>query len=147
MSSVVILPQTITAIGSFSKLTSADADYLQIDPARCALPADGEARVTVEDKAGADGVFVEDAFEGAQILTLAGDLVVTSNGNSSESGYFTAVSTLLGDLKTALDALKTADGNLVHSGGSTLVRWYAKLEPTWSNFYVCSVTFGLVVHA
>lgn len=144
--SVVIVPQTITAIGTFSKLDSTDSDYLSIDPQRCSLPADGVARITVEEKAGADGVFVEPAYEGAQILTIGGDLIVTSNGNSSESGYFTAVGTLIGELKTALDALKTADDDLVHAGGSTAVRWYSALEPSWTNFWVCTVTFGLVVH-
>jgi hypothetical protein len=145
--SVVILPQTITAIGAFTALSSATADYLQLDPQRCSLPANGTARTTVEPKAGADGVFVELALEGEQILTLGGDLIVTSNGNSSEAGYFTAVATLIASLKTALDALKAADANLVHAGGSTPVRWYSALEPTWQNFFACSVTFGLVVHA
>lgn len=145
--SVVFVPQLITAIGTFTKLTAADADYLRIDPQRCSLPANGTARVTVEAKPGADSAIVEDAFEGEQILTLGGELVVTSNGNSSESGYFTALGTLLGDLKTALDALKTADANLVCNAVSTPVRWYAPLEPTWENYYVCAVTFGLVVHS
>lgn len=145
--SVLIIPQTITAIGGFTALTNNDADYLQLDPQRCSLPANGAARTTVEPKAGVDGAFIEGAFEGEQVLTLGGSLVVTSNGNSSESGYFTALETLFTSLKTALDALKTADGNLVHSGGSTPVRWYAALEPTWENFWVCSVTFGLVVNA
>lgn len=145
--SVIILPQTITAIGTFTALTSASANYLQLDPQRCSLPANGLARTTVEAKPGADSAIVEDAFEGEQILTLGGDLVVTSNGNSSEAGYFTALGTLLGSLKTALDALKTADDNLVHAAVNTPVRWYAPLEPTWTNYYVCAVTFGLVVHA
>jgi hypothetical protein len=144
--SVVIIPQTITAIGTFTALTDAAADYLALDPQRCSLPAQGVARTTIEHKTGADSAYVEDAFEGEQILTLGGDLVVTSNGDSSQSGYFTAVGTLLGSLKTALDALKTADDNLVHAGVSTPVRWYAALDPTWTNFWVCSVTFGLVVH-
>lgn len=146
MSSALILPQTITGIGSFSALTWASADWLAIDPARCSIPGQGEARTTVENKSGADSVFVEDAFEGAQILTLVGDLVVTSTGLSSEGTYFAAVSTLLGSLKTALAAMKTADANLVHSGGSTACRWYTPLEPTWINYWVCSVTFGLLVH-
>lgn len=145
MSSVVILPQTITAVGGFTALDSTSADWWNIDPQRCSIPAGGAARVTVEAKAGTDGVFVENAFEGEQVITLGGPLVVTSNGSSSESGYFTAVATLLSSLKTAHDALKTADGNLVHAGVSTPVRWYAPLETSWDNFYVCTVTLGLVV--
>lgn len=146
--SVIVIPQLITAIGTFTALSAADDDYLALDPKRCSIPAQGVARTTIENKAGADDAFIEDALEGAQVLTLGGDLTITSNGNSSEAGYFTALGTLLDSLKSALDALKTADDDLVCNSVNIPVRWYSALEPSFADsFWVCSVTFGLVVHA
>lgn len=146
MSGTAIRYQSITAIGSFTAFSISDADdYLALDPARCSGGADAPLRTTIEPKPDADGVFIEAPFDDAQIITLAGDLVITSNGASSESGYFTALDTLLASLKSALDALKTASGDLTHAGGTIQVWKQAPLETTWQNYYVCSVTFGLVV--
>ena len=145
-------PETITAIGSFTALTNADDDYLAIDPSRCTGFADAPLRTTFEPIPGADGVLILPAYDDAQILTLAGDLIVTSTGSSSESGYQAAVDTLLASLKTALDAMKSSAGTLTHSGGSLSVWKQAPIDASWALAgssagvpYVMQVTFGLVV--
>lgn len=133
---------SISAIGDFTALTPASIDYLRLDPTRCAGGDDAPLRVTVEPAPGEDGALIFAPLDDAQILTLAGDLVITSSG--TEAGYFAALDTLFGSLKTALDALKTAPDDLVHSGGTLKVWKYAQIDSSWTGI-VKSVTFGLVV--
>jgi len=84
-------------------------------------------------------------LDDAQVITLAGDLVVTSTGHSAEDGYFDAVDALFDELKAALDLLKSAPNDLVHSTGTLKVWKNGPLDDNWSSFWVCSVTFSLVV--
>lgn len=133
----------ISGIGSFSALTNASADYLAIDPARCSGLGDASLRTTSYDAPGEDGELIFEAFDGAQIITLAGDLVVTSADGGTT--YRAAVDTLYDSIKSALDAMKSTTGNLVTSGGTLKVRKYGPLEDEWQNFWVCSVTFSLIV--
>jgi hypothetical protein len=133
---------SISAIGTFTALSAADADYLHLDPTRCTGGADAPLRTTIEPYPGSSGAFIFPPLDDAQIITLAGDLIITSAGD--ESGYFTALDTLFASLKTALDALKTAPNNLVHSGGSLPVWKYAPIDTSFAGI-VMSVTFGLVV--
>lgn len=133
---------TISAIGGFTALTPATADYLRIDPARCTGGADAPLRTTVEPAPGANGVLIFPPLDDAQIITLAGDLIITST--VVEAGYFSAVDTLLAAIKSALDALKTAPDDLVHSAGTLSVWKYAPLDTSWAGT-IMSVTFGLVV--
>jgi hypothetical protein len=137
--------QSISQIGDFLALSNANEDYLAIDPSRCSGGGDADQRTSVEDAPGQDGALILPPLDGAQIITIAGDLVVTSTGHSAEPGYFDAVEALRLYLKTALDALKTAPGDLVHSGGTLKVWKYGKLEDSWPTFWVCSVTFSIVV--
>jgi hypothetical protein len=137
--------QSISAIGDFTALTASDEDYLAIDPARCAGGGGPPQRTTIEPAPGEDGALIFPPFDDAWIVTIAGDLFVTSTGHSSEAGYFAAVDTLLASLKSALDSLKTTPGSLTHSGGTESVWLNAALDPTWQDFFMCSVTFGLVV--
>lgn len=137
--------QAITAIGTFVALDSSHADYLALDPARCSGLGDAPLRTTVYDAPGQDGSLIFPPKDGQKIVTLAGDLIVTSTGFSAEAGYFAAVDTLYDSLKTALDAGKTAAQNLVTPGG-TLKFWkYGPLEEEWQNYWACSVTFSLIV--
>ncbi|SRR6266404_700754 len=145
--SAPIDPTTISVIGGFTALTNATADYLALDPDRCTGLGGPDLRTTIEDAPAQNNALIFPPFDGAWIITLAGDLVVTSTGPSSEAGYRPAVRTLLASLKTALDALKAAPNNLTHSGGTEKVWLYSKLDPTWSNYHICTVTFGLVVDA
>jgi hypothetical protein len=133
---------TISAIGGFSALTSATPDYLALDANRCSGGADAPLRTTIEPAPGADGALIFAPFDDAQIITLAGDLTITSDG--SDAGYFAALDTLLASLKAALDALKAAPDDLVHSGGTLKVWKQAPLETSWAGITM-SVTFGLVV--
>lgn len=137
--------QSISKIGAFTALTSTSADYLAIDPSRCSGGSDAPLRVTEDDAPGLDGALIFPPFDSAQIITIAGDLFVTSTGLSSEGSYFTALDTLLASLKSALDGLKTTPGDLTHAGGTTKVWKHSPLEETWQNYWFCSVTFGLVV--
>lgn len=137
--------QAITGIGAFTALDSSHADYLAIDPNRCSGLGDAPLRTTVYDAPGQDGSLIYAPLDGQKIVTLAGDLIVTSTGYSAETGYFAAVDTLYDSLKTALDALKTAPGNLVTPGGTLKVWKYGPLEETWQNYWACSVTFSLIV--
>lgn len=139
-----ILYQQITGIGGFTALSSASADYLALDPAACTGLGDPSLRTTVYDKPGTDGELVYPPKAGQHIITLVGDLVVTSTGYSADAGYFTAVDALYNSLKTALDAMKTTPGNLVTPGGTISVWKYAPLEESWQNYWVCRVTFGLI---
>jgi len=143
--SAPLLYQSITAIGSFTALTPADEDYLAIDPAKCSGGGGPPPRTTIEAAPGQPGALIFPPLDDAWIITLAGDLFVTSTGHSSEEGYFAAVATLFASLKAALDSLKTAPGSLVHSGGTESVWFNAAIDPTWQDFFMCSVTFGLVV--
>jgi len=140
-----ILYQQISAIGGFTALTDADADYVALDPARSTGLGDAALRTTTYDAPGQDGELIFPPLDGAQIITLVGDLIVTSTGLSAESGYFTAVDTLYKSLKTALDAMKTAPGDLVTPGGTLKVWKYGPAEEEWQNYWVCSVTFSLIV--
>lgn len=138
--------KSISGIGGFAALTAASADYLAIAPSRCSGGGDAPLRTTVEDAPGADGVLILPPLDGAQIITLAGDLFVTSTGHSAEAGYDAAVQALFTSLKAALDALKTAPGNLVHSGGTLKVWKYGPLDDAWDDSgHMCSVTFSLIV--
>ena len=140
-----ILFQQITGIGSFTTLSNADDDYLAIDPNRCSGLGDAPLRTTIYDAPGLDGSLIFPPLDGQHVITLVGDLIVTSTGLSAEAGYFTAVEALYNSLKSALDASKTAAQDLVTTGG-TLKFWKnGPLEEEWQNFWVCSVTFSLIV--
>lgn len=133
---------TISAIGGFTALSAASPDYLSLDPSRCSGGDDAPLRTTVEDAAGIDGALIFPPLNGAQIITLAGDFVITSDG--ADPGYLTAQDTLFAALKSALDALKTAPDDLVHSAGTLKVWKQAAIDKSWEGI-VMSVTFGLVV--
>lgn len=133
---------TISAIGTFTALSSATADYLELDPAACQGGSDAPIRITTEQRAGADGVYVFPPFDDAQIITLAGKLRITSAGD--ETGYFAAEDTLLASLKTALDLMKAAPDDLVHSGGTLSVWKYAGIVDSRDGL-ILTVTFGLIV--
>lgn len=145
----VILPQSITQIGAFTALDNAYLqaglpDYLAIDPEACSGFGDPPQRTTVYDAAGEDGALIYPPLDGALQMTIVGDLVVTSTGYSSESGYMDAVTTLYQDLKAALDALKTAPDDLVHGAGSMKVWKNGPLDPSFPSFWTMRVTFALV---
>lgn len=142
--SASILYQKITGIGGFSALTSATTDYLALDPSRCSGLGDAGLRTTTYDAPGLDGELIFPPLDGAHIITLVGDLVVTS-GDSSMATYFTAVDTLYASLKSSIDAMKSTPGNLVSPGGTLKVWKYGPVEDEWLNFWVCSVTFSLIV--
>lgn len=136
---------TISQIGAFVAFTADDADYLALRPSKCS-GFDAPVRTTVEAAPGQDGALIFPPFDDAWILTLGGDLVVTSTGHSSESGYRDTIDVLLAELKSAIDALKTAPDDLVHGGGTLKVWKYGPVEEDWDDFEtVCSVTFSLVV--
>ena len=136
---------SISQIGAFTALSKTDADYLALDPARCAGGGGPSLRTNIEDAPGQDGSLIFPPLDSAWILTLAGDLFVTSTGHSSEASYLDAVDALIASLASALDSLKTAAGDLVHAGGTEAVWFNSQLETTWTDFFMCSVTFGLVV--
>lgn len=145
----VILPQSITQIGDFTAIDNdwlgvGLADYLAIDPEACSGFGDAPLRTTVYDAAGQHGAFVFPPKDGALIMTVVGDLIVTSTGHSAEDGYFEAVSALYTSLKDALDALRDAPDDLVHLDGSMKVWKNGPLEPTWTSYYTMRVTFSLV---
>jgi hypothetical protein len=133
---------TISAIGDFTALSSASGDYLALDPKRCDGGGDAPLRTTVEPAPGEDGALIFPPLDDAQIITLGGDLIIISAGD--ESGYFAAIDTLYASLKTALDALKTAPDDLVHSAGSLKVWKYAPIADGWEGT-LKQVTFGLAV--
>jgi hypothetical protein len=136
---------TISQIGSFTALSSASADYLALRPSKCS-GMDAPLRTTVEPAPGESGALIFPPFDDAWIITLGGELVVTSTGSSAEGSYRTAIDTLLASLKSAIDGLKTAPGNLVH-GATTLKVWkYGPVEEDWDDLEtVCGVTFSLIV--
>lgn len=133
---------TISAIGSFSAVNGGASDSLIIVPGRSTVP-EADLRSDVEDVPGGAGIMlIGDILEGQQILTLGGYLEITSDG--TESGYFDAIDTLYASLKSALQAMETASGNLVHSGGTLACRYYNPLTPSWEGV-LKYVTFGLIV--
>lgn len=139
-------PSTISAIGAFTALSNADDDYLAIAPSRCSGFGDAPLRTTVLAAAGEDGALIFPPLDDAQIITLAGDFVVTSTGLSSETGYRDAVEALYESLVTALDAGKAAAIDLVHGGGTLKVWKNGEVDQAWDDFEtVCSVTFSVVV--
>jgi hypothetical protein len=135
---------SISAIGAFTALAPASTDWLALDPRRCSGGAGPSLRAYYEDVPGGDGVLVYDALDGAQIVTLAGDLIITSAGD--EAGYLAAIDTLYGSLASALATGKTGDITLTHSGGSLSCRYYSAIDHGWDGA-VKSVTFGLIVNA
>lgn len=132
---------TISAIGDFTALSPASTDYLHLDPSACTGGVAAPLRTNVEDKPGADGPLIFPPLDGPQIITLSGVLVVRS---ATGAGYFTAMDTLLASLQSALDALKTAPDDLVHSGGTLSVWLYSAISDGWEGMGK-TVTFGLVV--
>lgn len=140
-----ILYQKITGIGSFTALTNADADYLAIDPSRCTGLGDAALRTTAYDAAGEDGENIFDALDGQHVITLVGDLICTSADSSDMDAYFAAVDTLYASLKSALDGMKSTPGDLVTNGGTLKVRKWGPAEDGWQNYWLCSVTFSLIV--
>lgn len=134
---------TISQIGTFTALSpDAAPDWLRLDPARCSGTSDAPLRTTVEPAPGADGALVFPPLDDAQIVTLGGDLIITSV--SGDPFYMDAVDALFAALKAALDALKAAPDSLVSNDGTVAVWKYAPLEPSWQNALM-GVTFGLVV--
>lgn len=140
-----ILYQSISGIGAFVALDSSHADYMKIDPSRSTGLGDAALRTTTYDAPGQDGELIFPPLDGAHIITLVGDLIVTSVGDSSQPGYFAAVDALYTSLKTALDAMKTTPGDLLNPGGTLKVWKYGPLEESWQNYWACSVTFSLIV--
>jgi len=120
---------SVTAIGDFTALTAASTDYLSLTPSRCVDA--GSLRTTVENKPGGDGVYVFPPLDGARILTFGSQVVIRSTG--SESSYYAAIDTLVASLESALDAMKAAPDDVVHSGGSLSAWLYAPLVPAWDD--------------
>lgn len=134
---------SIGTIGTFDALSpGAATDFLHVVPARCSGGGDAPLRTDYEEASGQDGIFVFPPFDDAQIITLAGDLVIRSAGD--ESGYLDAIDTLYASLKAALDAMKAAPDTLTHSGPDLLVWKYAPIVESW-NDALMQVTFGLIV--
>lgn len=136
---------SVTQIGAFTALDPSFGDYLAIDPERCSGGGGPPQRVTVEPSPVGDGALIFPTLDDAWIVTLGGDLVVTSNGQSSEGGYFAALDTLYASLKTALDALKSAPDDLVHSHGTEQVWRNSEITDEWTSFWTVAVTFRLAV--
>lgn len=140
-------PSTISQIGTFTdlELGPSSLDYLALRPSKCS-GFDPPTRATVEPAPGEDGALIFPSLDDAWIMTLGGELVVTSTGQSAESGYREAIDTLLASLKDALNALKTAPDDLV-AGDVTLSVWkHGPLEEDWDDLEtICAVTFGLIV--
>lgn len=131
---------SISAIGAFTAVNGGATDYLSCDPQRCvAAPS---LRTTVEDAPGADGVLVFPPLKGSEIWTISGPLVIRSDG--SESGYFSAIDTLVASLAAALEAMRAAPDDVAHSAGTTSCWLYAPLLESWNDIEKI-VTFGLVV--
>lgn len=133
---------TISQLGTFTAFDDGSDDYLHLDPTACTGGEDAPLRTTVEDAPGLDGVLVMPPFDGAQIITLAGDLIITSA--TDDAGYFTAMDTLAAAIKSALDAMKAAPDDLVHSGGTLKVWKYAAIDTSYQGA-LKRVTFGVVV--
>lgn len=146
----LILPQSITAIGTFTAFDNAFlnaglADYLAIDPSQCTGFGDSALRTVTYDAPGEDGELIFPPKDGALILTIYADIVVTSTGGSNDPGYMTAVANLYAEFKAAIDALKTAPADLVHSAGSMKVWKNGPVDPSFPNSYwQMGVTFSLI---
>ena len=145
----LILPQSITAIGTFtaldnSYLNAGLTDYLAIDPTACSGFGDAALRTTIYDAPGEDGELIFPPKDGALIMSIAGDLVIGSADPGSAAAYVNAQTTLYQNLKAALDALKTAPANLVHSAGSMKVWKYGPVDPSFSSYWTMRVTFSLI---
>jgi len=143
------MPQSITAIGAFDAFDNTFLgrgleDYLSIDPEACSGFGDAPARTTVYDAAGRHGALISPVKDGALMLTLVADLIVTSTGHSVEEGYFEAMSALFLSFKTAINALRDAPDDLVHLDGSMKVWKNGPVDPTWTSFWTQRVTVGLV---
>lgn len=146
----LILPQSITAIGSFTAFDNAYLnagleDYLAIDPNRCSGFGDAALRSTIFDAPGEDGELIFPSFDGQLAMTLYADIVVTSTGSSNDDGYMAAVASLYAEFKAAIDALKSAPDDLVHSAGSMKVWKNGPVDPSFPNSYwQMGVTFSLI---
>ena len=145
----LILPQSITQIGTFTKfdneyLQAGLADYAAIDPGQCSGFGDATLRTTTYDAPGDDGELIFPAKDGALSMTIYADLVITSTGPSNETGYMAALSDLYAELKAALDALKDAPDDLVHSAGSMKVWKNGPADPTFPSYWTMGVTFSLL---
>lgn len=145
----LILPQSITQIGIFDRFDSPFiglglADYVAIDPSACTGFGDAPLRTTIDDAPGEDGVLIEPPKDGGLIMTIVADLVVTSTGPSNDPGYLDTVVSLYQELKAALDLLKAAPDDLVHSAGSMKVWKYGPVDPNFPNYWTARVTFGLI---
>lgn len=145
----LILPQSITAIGTFTAfdntfLNAGLNDYLAIDPTACTGFGDAPLRTTMYDAPGQDGELIYPPKDGALIMSIAADLVIGSVGTDTVAGYLAAQTTLYQNFKAALDALKTAPADLVHSAGSMKVWKYGQCDPSFTSFWTMRVTFSLV---
>lgn len=146
----LILPQSITAIGTFNKFDNAFlnaglTDYLAIDPSQCSGFGDAALRTTTYDAPGEDGELIFPPKDGALILTIYADLVIGSTEGESNVAYLTAATTLYQELKAELDALKAAPADLVHSAGSMKVWKYGPADPSFpNNYWQMAVTFSLI---
>lgn len=126
---------SISAIGTFTDVNTGTGAHLFLDPARCAGGADADLRTSVENKGGTDGVNVSPAMDGAQIITLAGPILISTS--------FADYATVLGDLKDALELMKAAPDDLVHGGGSIPCWKYSRIDPAWDRG-IMVVTFSLL---
>lgn len=133
---------TISQIGAFTALSPDAGDWLHLDPEACQGGDDAPLRTPTQQVPGGDGVYVSPPLDDAWILTLVGALTITSAGD--ESGYFAAEDALLASLKGALDDLKTAPDDLVHSGGTLSVWKNAAIVGSRAGL-IKTVTFGLIV--
>lgn len=145
----LILPQSITQIGTFDKFDNAFlhaglADYVAIDPAQCSGFGDAPLRTTVYDAPGEDGALIVPPKDGGLILTIYADIVVTSTGLSNETGYLAAVAALYAELKAAIDALKAAPDDLVHNDGSMKVWKNGPVDPSFPSYWTMGATFSLI---
>lgn len=138
--------RTISQIGTFTQLSNDTDDYLAIRPSACSGGADAPQRTTLEDAPGRDGVLVFPPLDGAQIISLVFDTVVTSTGLSVEAGYREALDTLLGSFADAVTAMKFAPDAIVHSGGTLLAWKHGEIDHSWDDFEtICAVTCSFVV--
>ena len=145
----MILPQSITAIGTFTALdnpylAAGLTDYLSIDPTACTGFGDAPLRVTAYPAAGEDGVNIFPPKDDALIMSIVGDLVIGSADGDDNAAYLAAQTTLYQSLKTALDALKAAPASLVHSAGSMKVWKQGQLDPGFTSYWTMRVTFSLI---
>jgi hypothetical protein len=139
-------PSTISQIGAFTALSNLSPDYLAIAPSRCSGFGDPPQRTTVEPAPGRPGALIFPPLDDAWVLTLAGDLVVTSTGLSAEPPYRDVVEDMYASLRDAVNAGATAPIDLVHAGGTLKVWKHSPVEQAWDDLEtICSVTFSLVV--